>query len=168
MWLHANTSTRLRTKPPSPFAHWILFGGTLPISIPISSLRSFHRPTSFSHPSCTTRWASLISTPGRTSHGDSLTSTLKARNTAPKMAGWCAPSQRCCMLMGIRTQAFPMSMKHCGRMDDPDYVMGSFVPRLSLYLQAGYTIGVDLIFTFETKQTPLTPQAVTDLLAQYF
>lgn len=58
--------------------------------------------------------------------------------------------------------------EHCGRMDDPDYVMGSFVPRLSLYLQAGYTIGVDLIFTFETKQTPLTPQAVTDLLAQYF
>jgi hypothetical protein len=44
--------------------------------------------------------------------------------------------------------------EHNGKMDDPDYVTRSFIPRLGLYLADGYIPGVNLIFTGKPPESP--------------
>lgn len=41
-------------------------------------------------------------------------------------------------------------LEHFGRMDDPEYVNRSFMPKLTRYIKNGYELGKNLLFSFET------------------
>ena len=56
--------------------------------------------------------------------------------------------------------------EHFGKCDDPDYVNDN-LNKLIDYANAGIVAGINLIMTFETRQTPLTPEGVEALVENY-
>ena len=56
--------------------------------------------------------------------------------------------------------------EHFGRCDDPDYVNRN-LNKLIDYRSAGIVPGVNLIMTFETKQNPIPPKVIEDVIDSY-
>lgn len=56
--------------------------------------------------------------------------------------------------------------EHCGRMDDPKYVV-NLTRRLDTYTQKGIYQGESLILTFETQMQPLSTQTVQSLIEHF-
>ena len=46
--------------------------------------------------------------------------------------------------------------EHFGMVDQDHYFRNSFIDKLRLYLENGYVIGENLLFTFETQEHPFT------------
>lgn len=57
--------------------------------------------------------------------------------------------------------------EHYGMMDDPEYRRVA-MQKLLLYSQAGYILGVNLIVTSETKDKPLSPMDLKNIVETYF
>lgn len=58
--------------------------------------------------------------------------------------------------------------EHFGRLDDPDYVDRSFLRKLELYSKAGYTVGKNLVMTFESLNHPLNEQYLMKFIQDTF
>ena len=57
--------------------------------------------------------------------------------------------------------------EHLGRMDDPDYVRKN-MRKLSGYLNSGYYLGDNLIFTIESSDRPLSIKELELIINRYF
>lgn len=58
--------------------------------------------------------------------------------------------------------------EHFGMVDDENYRQHSFIDKLRLYLENGYIIGDNLLFTFETKEHPFTIDQFAKVLEARF
>jgi len=56
--------------------------------------------------------------------------------------------------------------EHLGMMDDANYVERA-IKRINCYMQNGYFPGVQVIFTYETKQTPISQRQIRELISSY-
>ncbi|MBR2282252.1 MAG: hypothetical protein IJ863_06495 [Spirochaetales bacterium] len=56
--------------------------------------------------------------------------------------------------------------EHLGKMDDPDYCKRNF-NRFMRIIDAGYTIGEDLLVTHEDSRHPLLPQSIDEIIDKY-
>ena len=57
--------------------------------------------------------------------------------------------------------------EHFGRMDEPSYAK-NVAPKLNAYISHGYIPSINLITTYETKEHPLSPVTVENLVEEYF
>ena len=57
--------------------------------------------------------------------------------------------------------------EHFGRMDDPQYVESSFMPKISEYYNFEFLPGEKLLMTFESKHSPLDTNQVKRLIENY-
>lgn len=58
--------------------------------------------------------------------------------------------------------------EHFGMVDEEDYRQHSFIDKLRLYLENGYVIGENLLFTFETQDHPFTMDQFISILEARF
>lgn len=58
--------------------------------------------------------------------------------------------------------------EHFGMVDDAEYRQNSFIDKLRLYLDNGYVIGENLLFTFETRENPFTIDQFAKILEARF
>ncbi len=56
--------------------------------------------------------------------------------------------------------------EHLGRMSDPEYA-GDSIWKLSVYLENGYYMGENLLFTMESQEHPLKTQDVREIIEHY-
>ena len=57
--------------------------------------------------------------------------------------------------------------EHFGRMDDPEYINGSFMPKIMDYYAFGYLPGEKLLMTFESRDYPFDTNQVKRIIETY-
>ena len=70
-------------------------------------------------------------------------------------------------LLNVQTREV-FIFEHFGRMDDPNYVNGNFLPKMRTYMENGFFPGEKLLFTMESKEHPFTTVQLEQLVSHYF
>ena len=70
-------------------------------------------------------------------------------------------------IMDMRTRTI-IIWEHHGMIDDANYRENSFLKKTALYIENGFIPGVNLIQTFESRETPISVPMIETIIEQFF